>query len=209
MNIPCQRARFSGCIPDSWWEQSGVESATAVAGVAYRLWARRSAGAKSGRTVASASWGGCEGRHKAGSCGDLMGQAGRGLAGHVRIGTCYEYRHPVDEARHGLGGALRGRSPRTREGRLGPTAQMRGERGEKRVTGSSGADGNGDRSWSELCQRIARVHPHFGMHTFCVCWKSEKKPFYLSFQHACAATTKLAIICQFPAILLYDQCCLC
>ena len=25
--------------------------------------------------------------------------------------------------RHGLGGALRGRSPRTREGRLGPTAQ--------------------------------------------------------------------------------------
>ena len=39
------------------------------------------------------------------------------------IGTCYEYRHPVDEARHGLGGALRGRSPRTREGRIGPTAQ--------------------------------------------------------------------------------------
>ena len=52
-----------------------------------------------------------------------MGLAGRGLAGHVRIGTCYEYRHPVDEAWLGLGGALRGRSPRTREGRLGPTAQ--------------------------------------------------------------------------------------
>ena len=30
-----------------------------------------------------------------------------------------------------LGGALRGRSPRTREGRLGPTAQMQGERREK------------------------------------------------------------------------------
>ena len=29
--------------------------------------------------------------------------------------------HPVDEA--SLGGALRGRSPRTREGRIGPTAQ--------------------------------------------------------------------------------------
>ena len=52
-----------------------------------------------------------------------MGLAGRGLARHGRLGTCYEYRHPVDEARQGLGGALRGRSPRTREGRLGPTAQ--------------------------------------------------------------------------------------
>ncbi len=35
----------------------------------------------------------------------------------------FEYRHPVDEAWPGLGGALRGRSPRTREGRIGPTAQ--------------------------------------------------------------------------------------
>ena len=49
-----------------------------------------------------------------------MGLAGRGLAGHLRLGTCHQYRHPVDEA---VGGALRGRSPRTREGRLGPTAQ--------------------------------------------------------------------------------------
>ena len=30
------------------------------------------------------------------------------------------------------GGALRGRSPRTREGRIGPTAQRRGESGEER-----------------------------------------------------------------------------
>ena len=28
----------------------------------------------------------------------------------------------------GVGGALRGRSPRTREGRIGPTAQKSGER---------------------------------------------------------------------------------
>ena len=72
------------------------------------------------------------GRHKAGTQGDLMGLAGRGRARHGRLGTCYEYQDPVDEARHGLGGALRGRSPRTREGRIGPTAQMRGERGEER-----------------------------------------------------------------------------
>ena len=32
-----------------------------------RLWARRSAGARPGRTVESVSWGGCEGRHKAGT----------------------------------------------------------------------------------------------------------------------------------------------
>ena len=71
-------------------------------------------------------WGG-QGRHKAGACGDLMGLAGRGLAGHLRLGTCYEKRHPVDEACC-WGGALRGRSPRTREGRLGPTAQKSEER---------------------------------------------------------------------------------
>ena len=63
--------RFAGlfrmCIPDSVWERSGGESAPAVAGVVYRLWARRSAGAWSGRTVESVSWGGCEGRHMAGT----------------------------------------------------------------------------------------------------------------------------------------------
>jgi len=39
---------------------------------------------------------GFEGRHKAGAYGNLMGLAGRGLAGHLRSGTCYEFRHPVD-----------------------------------------------------------------------------------------------------------------
>ena len=103
--------------------QSFGEAISAVAGVVYRLCARRGAGARLGRTVESVSWGVCKGRHRAGTYGDLMGLAGRGLAGHLRLGTCYEYRHPVDEAWPGLGGALRGRSPRTREGRLGPTAQ--------------------------------------------------------------------------------------
>ena len=64
---------------------------------------------------------GGQGRHKAGTYGDLMGLAGFGLARHLRSGTCHQFRHPVDEA---LGGALRGRSPRTREGRIGPTAQL-------------------------------------------------------------------------------------
>ena len=53
-----------GCIADLGWEQSDGESVPTVAGVAYRLWARRSAGARPGRTVESVSWGGCEGRHK-------------------------------------------------------------------------------------------------------------------------------------------------
>ena len=68
---------------------------------------------------------GAQGRHKTCLQGDSMGMAGRGLAGHLRLGTCYEYQHPVDEA---VGGALRGRSPRTREGRLGPTAQKSEEK---------------------------------------------------------------------------------
>ena len=87
-----------GCIPDLVWEQSGRESVPAVAGVVYRIWARRIAGARPGRTVESVSWGGCEGGHKAGPYGNLMGLAGRGLAGHLRLGTCYEYRHQVGEA---------------------------------------------------------------------------------------------------------------
>ncbi len=97
-----------GCIPDLAWEQCGGESVPAVAGVVYRLWARRSAGARPGHTVESVSWGVCEGRHEADAYGDLMGLAGRGLAGHLRLGTCYEYRHPVDEAccrRGGVAGA--------------------------------------------------------------------------------------------------------
>ena len=113
---------IDGCMPDLGREQSGGESVPAVAETIYRLWARRSAGARPGRTAASVSWGGCEGRHKAGSCGDLMGLAGLGLARHLRLGTCYEYRHQVGKACC-WPGALRGRSPRTREGRIGPTAQ--------------------------------------------------------------------------------------
>ena len=64
-----------------------------------------------------------KGRHKAGTYGDLMGLAGRGLAEFFRLGTCYECRHQVGEACC-WPGALRGRSPRTREGRIGPTAQL-------------------------------------------------------------------------------------
>ena len=70
----------NGYIPALGWEQFGGESVPAVAGVVYRLLARRSAGARSGRTVESVSWGVCEGIHMAGTCGDLMGLAGRGLA---------------------------------------------------------------------------------------------------------------------------------
>ena len=76
--------------------------------------------AQPGLTVESVSWA-YEGRHKAGTYGDLMGLAGRGLARHVRLGTCSNI--VTRSARHVVGGgALRGRSPRTREGRIGPTA---------------------------------------------------------------------------------------
>ena len=51
---------------------------------------------------------GAQGRHKAGAYGELMGLAGRGLAGHFRIGTRHQYRHQVDKAccrRGGVAGA--------------------------------------------------------------------------------------------------------
>ena len=104
----CKQQNLNGGIPELGWEQSGGESVTAVAGTVYRFRARRSAGARSGRTVEFVSCGGCEGRHKAGTYGDLMALAGRGLAGHFRLGTCHQYRHPVDQAccrRGGVAGA--------------------------------------------------------------------------------------------------------
>ena len=103
-----ERTFPGGCIPDLEWEQSDGETVPAVAGVVNRLWARPSAGARPGGRVESGSWGGCEGRHKAGTYGDPMGLAGRGLARHLRLGTCHQYRHPVDEAccrRGGVAGA--------------------------------------------------------------------------------------------------------
>ena len=66
------------------------ESLPGVVGVVCRMWARRSAGGRPGRTVESVSWGGCEGRNRAGTYGDLMGLAGRGLAELLRHGTRYE-----------------------------------------------------------------------------------------------------------------------
>ena len=111
-----------GCIPDLVWEQSGRESVPAVAGVVYRIWARRIAGARPGRTVESVSWGGCEGGHKAGPYRELTGLKERSVANPSRAGTCSNM--DTRSARHVVGeGALRGRSPRTREGRIGPTAQ--------------------------------------------------------------------------------------
>ncbi len=57
-SISLSRAEASGV------HQSGGDSVPAVAGVVYRLLARRSAGARPGRTVESVSWGRCEGRHR-------------------------------------------------------------------------------------------------------------------------------------------------
>ena len=69
----------------------------------------------------------CHRWHILGICLDAWGEGG-------------EARPPRDDnfklATHSLrrgqeGGALRGRSPRTREGRIGPTAQKRGESKEE------------------------------------------------------------------------------
>ena len=53
----------------------------------------------------------------------VRGVAGRGLGKLFRVGTCYEYRHQVDEECCRRGGVA-GAEPRTREGRIGPTDQL-------------------------------------------------------------------------------------
>ena len=57
--------------------------------------------------MGTAALGNREGKHEGCPYGELMGLAGRGLGGHVRLGTCYRYRHPVDEGwfRGGVAGA--------------------------------------------------------------------------------------------------------
>ena len=68
----------------------------AVVEIVYRLLERGGAGAGPGLIVESVKWRGREGRHQAGTYGDLMGLAGRGLAKHLRLGTCHECLHQVD-----------------------------------------------------------------------------------------------------------------
>ena len=49
-------------------------------GIVWRLMERRRGGARPDIVVGSVSWRGCEGGHRAGIYGDLMGPARRGLA---------------------------------------------------------------------------------------------------------------------------------
>ena len=93
----------------------------AVAGIVCRLMQRRSAAAKPGLTGRSVDWGG-PGQAQDLSAGGLDGTGG------TWSGQAHSNRHLSPMSTPGrigmlLGGALRGRSPRTREGRIGPTAQ--------------------------------------------------------------------------------------
>ena len=147
------------CIAVLGWEQSGGESAPAVAGLVYRLWARRSAGARP-ESVSLGVRGQEQGRHVRGSDG-----TGGTRWGQTRwIRHLFEYRHQVDEARHGLGGALRGRSPRTREGRIGPTAQnCSGQWSVVRGCGQTVLGSIVERLWFGVCLRFATAQSYFGM----------------------------------------------
>ena len=71
-------------------------------------------------------------------------------------------------ARHVVGeGALRGRSPRTREGRIGPTAlNCSGQWSEAALPVLDRWWGN--RSWPGCSQRYMKVCPHFGMQPWLV-----------------------------------------
>ncbi len=61
-----------------------------------------------GLTLGSVDWMVCEGRHKACPYSNSRGLEGPGAKKLGRLGTCYEYRHQVDEAccrRGGVAGA--------------------------------------------------------------------------------------------------------
>ena len=67
-----------------------------------------------------------------------------------------------------LGGALRGRSPRTREGRLGPTVQLQwsvvsGQRLVVRGGVLLALALIADWTWLRRYLRHSKVRPHFGM----------------------------------------------
>ena len=84
--------------------------------------------ARLGLIAGSVDWMVCEGRYKTGAYRNLMGLEGPGWKKPARLGTCHEYRHTVDEACC-WPGALRGRSPRTREGACArPPKKARRER---------------------------------------------------------------------------------
>ena len=88
-----------------------------------------------------------------------------GLGGKPgRSGSSRSYCHTLDAA-GGLGGALRGRSHRTREGRIGPTAQKsRGQGPGVRGSASSASELIVDWTWFRCYPRYRKVHPHIGMH---------------------------------------------
>jgi len=107
---------------------------------------------------------GAQGRHMTCPQGELMGTEEPGWKKLARMGTCHEYRHTVDEACC-WPGALRGRSPRTREGRIGPTAQNSSGRWSV-VREEANSDAELIARWLVLrCDlRHGEVRPHFGMH---------------------------------------------
>ena len=121
-----------------------------------------------GRTVDSVSWRGCKGRHKAGVCGGRMRLAGRGRAGHLRFGTCYEYRHPVDDGCCRRGGVAGAEPPH----KGGPNRPDRPEKKWSVVREGANSDTDLISRWLGLRSdlRHGEVRPHFGMHALLLEW---------------------------------------
>ena len=112
-----------------------------------------------------AAGGQAQGRHLQ----EFDGNGGRGLAKPFRLGTCWNI--DTRSTRHVVGeGALRGRSPRTREGRIGPTA--RNCSGQWSVVSEGPfAASRGCAEWPcpSCCLRCRRTRLHFGMHPSISC----------------------------------------
>ena len=118
------------CVPELEWGRSGEDSVPAAAGIVDRPLKRCGAGAWPGRTVGSVD-GVALCRHEAGTYGDPIGFAGRGLAKLLRLDTCYEYRHQVDEACCRTGGVAGAEPPHKGGPNRPDRPKERGESEEK------------------------------------------------------------------------------
>ena len=131
----------------------------ALAEIVYRLSGKGRAGTRARRECRS------------GICG---GQAGRGLAGHFRLGTRHQCRHTVDEACCRRGGVA-GAEPPHKGGPNRPdrtTAVVSGQWLVVRGGVLAASDLMAEWPWFGLGQRYVRVHYHYwdAPKVHCRCW---------------------------------------
>ncbi len=143
-----QVKQAGGCSSYLGWGWSGGEFMTAVAEIVCRTFIGEALG-----------------RHKACPYGDHGGR----LRGTTWVGDRWHRQYAGDAAPtwQGVGGALRGESPRTREGRRPDRPELQWSVISGQWSETTALALLGDANWLRLSryQRCTKVHPHFGLHS--------------------------------------------